>query len=176
MCVVLVASQQRGGLRGYLLYSAIQLSWYLIGCVTRSCRRRRLVERKVKNWKLRFGVHINMPLLNGHAANDDWWVRQTATRVTALLSMEAWLDSPTIQENDALLNCVCFYVSWWCVYQWRRRQGAIVSMQLPLHARCLQLSVVCGQACCWSFECPTCNWFVVPLPPPPKKDTQIQEN
>lgn len=75
-------------------------------------------RRKVKNWKLRFGVHISMPFLNDHAANNDWWVRQTATWVTALLSTEAWLDSLAIQENDGLLSCMCFYASWWCMYWW----------------------------------------------------------
>lgn len=53
-----------------------------------------------------------MPFLNGHAANIDWWLRQMATWVTALLSTVAWLDSLAIQENDGLLSCVCFYASW----------------------------------------------------------------
>lgn len=64
-------------------------------------------RKKVKNGKLRFGIHVNIFFLNGHAANDDWWVRQMAAWVTTLLATETCLDNLAIQENDALLNRMC---------------------------------------------------------------------
>ncbi len=111
MCVISVASHQRGGLWCNLLNLAMHFSCYLTGCMMRSCRSRTFVGGLVaKEWKLWFGVHINTPVLSGWGANDGRWGRQTATWVTALLSTEAWLDGPLpIQKNDCLLNCLCFY-------------------------------------------------------------------
>lgn len=88
-----------------------------------------------------FWVYINPTFLNGHAANDDWWVRRMATSVSALFSAEAWLDSRAIRENDGLLNCTGFYVFWWCVYESRCRPvgRAAVSMQAtPASTSCVE--------------------------------------
>lgn len=62
-----------------------------------------------------------------------------AIRVTALLSMETCLDSLAIQENDALLNCMC--PGDVCI---NVGVGRVPPSTLP--ARFLQLSGVCGVA------------------------------
>lgn len=109
-----VLSQQCAGLWCYLLVSAPWFSWYLIGCMMRIAAGNLSME----SWGLEFALRLFFSLpLNGHAANNDWWVR-------------GWEERP-----HGSLDCYPFRRTssngrWW---HGRRRLGVTLSMLLLLH-------------------------------------------